>query len=210
MKIDQVLDTSATDVKILRFGYFSDQRGYFTEPFRKSDLAAHGNLGSIAGQEIVQINESFSGRGVMRGLHFQWNPYMGKLVRTISGHMIDIFLDIRKGSPGFGKIGLQDMPAYNDFGEWIWVPPGFAHGNFFLEDSKIEYLCTGEYSPGCEGGISPVAADIDWTNCDKRLRSVFEEFICAGAVLSDKDRNGMSLSEWSADQRSSKFIFGDC
>ena len=105
----------------------------------------------------MQANQSLSEKGVMRGMHFQWNPYMGKLVRTISGHMVDMVLDIRIDSPTFGKMIAYDMPASdeNDYDEWIWVPPGFAHGNFFSEKTIIEYMCTGQYSPGCEACISP-------------------------------------------------------
>ena len=93
---------------------------------------------------------------------------MGKLVRTIRGHMIDVVLDIRKGSPTYGKIIAHDMPVQGDedYAEWIWVPPGFAHGNTFPADTVIEYLCSGEYSPGNEAGISPVADDLDWSLCE--------------------------------------------
>ena len=99
---------------------------------------------------------------------------MGKLVRTLSGRMVDMILDIRKGSTTFGKIIAYDMPSEHeaDYNEWIWVPPGFAHGNFFTEDSTIEYFCSGEYSPGCEAGISPLAADIDWSLCEGSLKEL--------------------------------------
>lgn len=168
--------------------------------------------GSIAGKEIVQINESFSNRGVMRGLHFQWNPYMGKLVRTISGHMVDMFLDIRIDSPTFGKISMYDMPARDEEGysEWIWIPPGFAHGNFFLKPSRIEYLCTGEYSPGCEAGISPLAPDIDWALCDAVCKDRFDALVKGGLILSEKDQQGLSVTQWREDPRSANFVYGSC
>ncbi len=88
---------------------------------------------------------------------------MGKLLRTLSGRMVDMVMDIRKGSPNFGKIILYDMPADLNASEdeWIWVPPGFAHGNYFTEPTRIQYLCTGEWSPGCEAGISPLSGDLD-------------------------------------------------
>ena len=85
-------------IKILRFERFCDHRGYFTEHYRRSDFSKHPEMDFMKGVEFVQCNESYSKRGTLRGLHFQWNPYMGKLVRTISGRMLDIVLDIRKGS----------------------------------------------------------------------------------------------------------------
>ena len=157
--------------------------------------------------EFVQCNESFSKTGTVRGLHFQWNPYMGKLVRTVSGRMIDIVLDIRKGSPTLGKLVLHDMPADRASGsqDWIWVPPGFAHGNVFPEDTVIEYLCSGEYSQGCEAGVSPYAADLDWTLCDSRLKSTFQDIASATTLVTDKDRNGFSVAQWLGDERSNNF-----
>lgn len=79
--------------------------------------------------------------------------------------MIDLFLDIRKGSPNYGMAAAYDMRSSsdNDFAEWIWIPPGFAHGNFFTQESTIEYMCSGEYSPDCEATISPLATDLDWS-----------------------------------------------
>ena len=159
----------------------------------------------------MQANESFSKAGTVRGLHFQWNPYMGKLVRTVSGRMIDMVLDIRKGSPTFGKIILYDMPADKqvDYNEWIWVPPGFAHGNFFPEDTMIEYFCSGQYSPGCEAGISPVADDIGWSLCDKRLKKLYDKIVVTTSLITDKDKNGFSVNGWKNDDRSNNFIYGE-
>ena len=213
MKLIKAIKLIIQNVKVIQYGYFPDDRGFFTEPFRKSDLANYVEAGSIAGREIVQINESFSKTGVMRGLHFQWNPYMGKLVRTINGHMIDMFLDIRKGSPTFGKIAMYDMPCRDDdnYSEWIWVPPGFAHGNFFLQPTRIEYLCTGEYSPGCEGAISPLADDLDWSLCDVKCKKMLDKLIADDLlIMSEKDRAGMSLSEWEKNPDSKNFIHGEC
>ena len=175
MKLLNVQTLHVKAIKVICFARFCDHRGYFTEHFRKSDLKNHPDTAFMKDIEFVQANESFSKGGTIRGLHFQWNPYMGKLVRTISGRMVDIVLDIRKGSPTFGKIILYDMPANPnaDYQEWIWVPPGFAHGNFFTENTVIEYFCSGEYSPGCEAGISPLAEDIDWSLCDKKLKREF-------------------------------------
>jgi dTDP-4-dehydrorhamnose 3,5-epimerase len=197
------------DIHVIRFGRFCDARGYFTEPFRKSDFQNSPHTQFLRDVSFVQANESYSRAGVIRGLHFQWNPYMGKLVRTIEGHMVDLVLDIRKGSPTFGKIIAHDMPARRneEHGEWIWVPPGFAHGNFFLEETIIEYFCSGEYSPGCEAGISPLASDLDWSLCDQGLKDEFDKLLQRGPLMTDKDRKGFALAAWLKDERSNNFTY---
>lgn len=211
MKIVEVKTLSIEAVKIIRFARFCDHRGYFTEQYRKSDFEQHTAMDFMRGIEFVQANESFSIKGTVRGLHFQWNPYMGKLVRTLSGRMVDMVLDIRKGSPTFGKIICYDMPATpdRDYSEWIWVPPGFAHGNFFTENTMIEYFCTGEYSLGCEAGISPLAADVGWSLCDPKLKKMFDQIAPSSDLITDKDRNGFSVSDWESDERSENFIYGE-
>lgn len=140
-------------------------------------------------------------------MHFQWNPYMGKLVRPVYGHFVDMALDIRLGSSTFGKIIAYDLPAQEnrDYDEWIWVPIGFAHGVFFLEESKIEYFCTGEYSPGCEAGISPMAKDINWSLCEPRLKKIFDE-VAKTPIISEKDQRGMSVAQWKGDARAKNFV----
>jgi dTDP-4-dehydrorhamnose 3,5-epimerase len=210
MKLVSVRSLLLFEVKVIQFIKFMDERGYFTEHYRKSDFENHPNMNFIKGIDFVQCNESYSKKGVCRGLHFQWNPYMGKLVRTLMGRMIDIALDIRKGSPTFGKIILYDMPANinSDISEWIWVPPGFAHGNFFLEDTLIEYFCSGEYSPGCEASISPLAHDIDWELCDTELKELFFSIVPHTKLITDKDKNGFTLERWIKDERSDNFLYG--
>ena len=212
MKILSVRPLVLPDVKVIRFARFIDNRGYFTEPFRRSDFDTHPEVGFLRGVALPQINESWSRAGVIRGLHFQWNPFMGKLVRTVSGRMVDLFLDIRLGSPTLGRIAAYDMPASDDVShsEWIWVPPGFAHGNFFTETSRIEYLCSGEYSAGCEAGISPVAADLDWSGCDPSLKREFDGLAAGSAIISEKDAAGLSLAAWRADARAQNFVYGQC
>ena len=209
MKILAVDRLKIPEIKVIRFARFCDQRGYFTEHFRQSDFRTSPLTPFMEGVEFVQTNESFSKAGTVRGLHFQWNPYMGKLVRTLHGHMVDLILDIRKGSPTFGKAIAYDMPSNRseDFNEWIWVPPGFAHGNTFLEDTSIEYFCSGEYSPGHEAGISPLAEDIDWSLCDQNLRGTFQEIASSTPLITDKDKNGLSVSSWEEDQRSNNFVY---
>jgi dTDP-4-dehydrorhamnose 3,5-epimerase len=209
MKILAVDQLKMPEIKIVRFARFRDQRGYFTEHFRQSDFRTNPLAPFMEGVEFVQSNESFSKAGTVRGLHFQWNPYMGKLVRTLYGHMMDLILDIRRGSPTFGKAIAYDMPSNKseDFNEWIWIPPGFAHGNAFLEDTSIEYFCSGEYSPGHEAGISPLAKDIDWSLCDQNLRKTFHEIVSSTLLITDKDKNGLSVSSWEEDERSKNFVY---
>jgi dTDP-4-dehydrorhamnose 3,5-epimerase len=210
MRILCVTPLALPEVKVLRFGRFRDHRGYFTEPFRRSDFDRHPDLGFLSNVDFPQMNESFSQARVLRGLHFQWDPAQGKLLRTQSGRMVDIFLDIRHGSPSFGQAAMYDMPASNeaDFSEWIWVPPGFAHGNFFTEASRIEYLCSGEYNAAAEGSISPLAPDIDWSLCDAGLKGEFDRLIAGGPLMSDKDRDAPPLSAWQTDHRSRQFVYG--
>jgi dTDP-4-dehydrorhamnose 3,5-epimerase len=210
MKIVEVKTLQINAVKVIGFARFCDHRGYFTEHYRKSDFANHPQIEFMKNVEFVQCNESYSRKGTVRGLHFQWNPHMGKLVRTLSGRMVDMVLDIRKGSPTFGKIICYDMPVIQsaDHSEWVWVPPGFAHGNFFTEDTMIEYFCSGQYSPGCEACISPLAKDIDWSLCDIELKKLFDGIDSAGPLITDKDKNGFSVQQWEKTGNSEQFIYG--
>lgn len=210
MKILKVKTLAIPEIKVIRFARFCDHRGYFTEQFRKSDFSNHSDMDFLKGVEFVQANESLSKPNTIRGMHFQWNPYMGKLVRTLKGRMIDLILDIRKGSPTFGKMIAYDMPnnPEADYSEWIWVPPGFAHGNIFTEESLIEYFCSGEYSSGCEAGISPLASDIDWSLCDAELKELFDEIVNKPELLiTDKDKDALSVDEWFNDDRSENFVY---
>lgn len=211
MQILDIKNLAIPEIKIIRYKRFSDNRGYFSETFRKSDFEMTGDLGKLAKSDFTQTNEVFSKDGVIRGFHFQFNPYMGKMVRTLEGHMIDFALDIRKDSETFGKIVAYDMlyRKEDDYGEWIWVPPGFAHGNLLTQDSRVEYFSTGQHNPEGEVGISPLAGDIDWSLCDVSLKKIFDEFsqkARASGLLSDKDKNGLSLGEWLKDRRADKFI----
>jgi dTDP-4-dehydrorhamnose 3,5-epimerase len=209
MKVVAVGRLAIPEIRVIRYGRFSDDRGFFTEHFRKSDFAAHPQLDFMRNVEFLQCNESYSKPGTVRGMHFQWNPYMGKMVRTLQGRMVDLVLDIRKGSPTFGKLIGYDMPADNssEYAEWIWVPPGFAHGNFFTQTSQIEYFCSGEYSPGCEAGISPLASDIDWSLFDAGLKEEFNGIISGNPLITDKDRNGHTLASWMENPDSDQFVY---
>jgi dTDP-4-dehydrorhamnose 3,5-epimerase len=133
---------------------------------------------------------------------------MGKLVRTLRGRMVDLILDIRKGSPTMGKLIAYELPyePHAEYSEWIWIPPGFAHGNYYTAESSIEYFCSGEYSPGCEAAISPLSKDIDWSECDPHLMKEFAG-ILDKAIISEKDKRGCTLTQWLQDERSNNFVF---
>jgi dTDP-4-dehydrorhamnose 3,5-epimerase len=209
VKILEVKALAIPEIRVIRFARFHDHRGYFAESFRRSDFQSHPELSFLHNINFLQCNESYSRTGTVRGLHFQWNPFMGKLIRTLSGRMVDLVLDIRKGSPTFGKIIAYDMPGdfFAEFSEWIWVPPGFAHGNFFEKDTQIEYFCSGEYSPGSEAGISPLAADIDWALCEPGLSRRFAALIPGLSLITEKDRSGYSLAEWAQNPNSDNFLY---
>jgi dTDP-4-dehydrorhamnose 3,5-epimerase len=210
MKILEVFHLAMPEIKVIRFARFRDHRGFFTEHYRASDFTAHERLSCFRGVSFVQSNESHSRTGTIRGMHFQWNPFMGKLVRTVFGRMVDLILDIRKGSPTYGKMIAHDMPGRleDEAAEWIWVPPGFAHGNLFLEETVIEYFCSGEYSQGCEAGISPLSPDIDWSLCDSKLKATFDRIARTTERMTDKDRAAPGVSAWAEDPRSENFIYG--
>jgi len=204
MKILETRDLGLPGVKVVRYARFRDERGYFTETFRREEMSE-----ALGGEiEVVQQNESRSAADVVRGLHLQWNPWQGKLVRAIEGRLIDVALDVRRGSPTFGQAVALEMPARpgDDDCVWIWLPPGFAHGAFFTETTTIQYLCTGAWSPGCEASISPAAPDIDWSPCDPALREEIRALLDGGARLSEKDRDGMSLAEWRESEAASRFV----
>ena len=206
MKIESVTQLAIPEVKVLRFARFPDDRGYFTEVYRNHQVAEALGADSF---EIVQVNESCSRAGVVRGLHAQWNPWQGKMIRPLAGKFIDLALDIRKGSPTFGRIVAHamtcDRTAMSE--EWIWVPPGFAHGVAFTEEGAIQYLCTSAWSPGCELSISPGAEDLDWTICESGLREEVQGFLRLDIVTNEKDSAGFTLAEWLADPRSAEFTY---
>lgn len=137
---------------------FGDARGHFFESYRYDIFAQNG-----IPFQFVQDNQSFSTAGVLRGLHFQNAPFaQGKLVRVVTGKVIDVAVDIRPNSPTFGKhqkfildASLQNM---------VYIPEGFAHGFAALEDSIFSYKCTNNYNKASEGGIIWNDSDlnIDW------------------------------------------------
>lgn len=209
MRILEVTHLALPEVAVIRIHRYHDHRGYFAEQLRLSSLHSSEQTSFLRGLSFVQSNESFSRPGTIRGLHFQWNPYQGKLVRVIYGRMLDLAADIRPGSPTFGQIiayamaGGEEQPT----SEWIWLPPGFAHGICAHEPTLIEYACTGEYNPACEAAISPLAGDLDWSRCDPGLRAAFRRAADGEPLISPKDRGGLTLRAWADDPRSANFPY---
>ncbi|MGE0433208.1 MAG: dTDP-4-dehydrorhamnose 3,5-epimerase family protein [Planctomycetota bacterium] len=201
--IDAVpLSSAMPDVQRLRYARFADERGYFTETARPEQIAA---LPGFENFHIAQINESRSVAGVARGLHIQWSPFMGKLVRVVDGHLIDIACDLRKGSPTFGRVvacELRHDREDSEPGEWVWLPPGFGHGVLFpTVASRIEYLCTSAWSPATEACIALASSELDWSLVATDLAARAKSAI-AGASFSDKDRVAPTLAAWLDDPRS--------
>jgi dTDP-4-dehydrorhamnose 3,5-epimerase len=156
----QFIRTAIDDVVIIEPKVHGDARGYFTETFREDKLEA------FLGYKInfCQDNESKSSQGVLRGLHFQLPPFaQTKLVRVIQGRVLDVAVDIRRGSPTFGKYVAVELSGENK--KQLLVPRGFAHGFVVLEeDTTFAYKVDSYYSPECDRGIAfddPVFG-IDW------------------------------------------------
>jgi dTDP-4-dehydrorhamnose 3,5-epimerase len=187
MIIDKVTELAIPGVKLIHFGEYVDDRGYFCEPYRESALQS----AICEWPSCVQVNQSYSRKNVVRGLHIQTDPPMGKLVRVIDGEMFDLCLDLRNKSPTFGiAIAVEMWP-----GRWIWVPPGIAHGNFFLQPTTIEYLCTAEYSLDAKSGsVNVYDRKIKWIRDEVSDRRRLPKK--RDAVMSDRDRNAPTLAQW--------------
>ena len=140
-----VIETSLCDVKLISPRRFGDERGWFSEVFNSNSFAAAG-----LPSEFVQDNQSFSARGVLRGLHYQLGKPQGKLVRVLSGHIWDVAVDLRRESPDFGKYAGFHLRPLNAAGELelLWIPEGFAHGFVVLsETAEVLYKTTDLYHP---------------------------------------------------------------
>lgn len=209
MLITEVKSLEISDIKIIKFKRFHDQRGYFTETFREDDFYGITEMAFIRPFEFLQFNETYSHKNTFRGLHFQWNPFMGKLVRCISGHLIDMALDIRKGSPTYGKIVAYELKSSpkDTHSEWMWLPPGFAHGALTLKESYLQYLCTGTYNPKCEAAIAPIADDIDWSICNPKIEKKIKKAFDGDILIKERDWAGMTMAEWLKNKNSDKFIY---
>ncbi len=175
----QVIATDIPDVIIFEPVLHGDQRGYFLETWRADTFAAAGIT-----ETFVQDNQSSSGAGVLRGLHYQIKHPQGKLVRVISGCVYDVAVDLRRSSPTFGRWVGVELSAANH--RLFWVPPGFGHGFYVLsEQAEFVYKCTDYYAPQHERVIryDDPTIGIDWP-------------LLAGVAttLSDKDLSGQAFT----------------
>jgi dTDP-4-dehydrorhamnose 3,5-epimerase len=147
----QVMDTPLADVKLIQPQRFGDSRGWFAEVFNQSTFSAAG-----LPTQFVQDNQSFSAKGVLRGLHYQLGQPQGKLVRVLSGHIWDVAVDLRPNSPDFGKWAGFHLRAQSpdDDLQLVWIPEGFAHGFLVLSDTaEVLYKTTSFYYPAGERSI---------------------------------------------------------
>ena len=173
----KVTPTEHPEVLLVEPDVYPDPRGFFMETFHAKKFTEAG-----LPAEFLQDNHSHSVRGVLRGLHYQLQHPQGKLVRVVNGEVLDVAVDIRKGSPRFGQWVSATLSAEN---RWqFYVPPGFAHGFCTVsEQADFLYKCTDVYAPGDEYGIAwdDPALAIEWPQLDY--------------LLSDKDRENPVLSE---------------
>jgi dTDP-4-dehydrorhamnose 3,5-epimerase len=145
-----ILNTALTEVKLIQPKRFGDSRGWFAETFNQTAFGEAGLPSSFA-----QDNQSFSTRGVLRGLHYQLGKPQGKLVRVLSGHIWDVAVDLRRNSPDFGKwAGFHLKPLTGGEIQCLWIPEGFAHGFLVLSDAaEVLYKTTNLYHPQGERSI---------------------------------------------------------
>lgn len=177
----RVQKTDIEGVLIVEPTVHGDQRGYFMESFSERDFEAATGLTV----RFVQDNESRSRRGVLRGLHFQREPYaQAKLVRVVQGRVLDVAVDIRPGSATFGKYVTVELSAENH--RQLFIPKGFAHGYVVLEeDTVFQYKCDEYYHPESEDGIA-------WNDPQIGIEWGVEE---SEVVISQKDMNRKLLCE---------------
>ncbi len=144
----EIIETKIKDLLVIKPDVFHDERGYFFESYNKARFAQHG-----LDMNFVQDNESQSMKGVLRGLHFQKPPFaQGKLVRVVKGAVMDVAVDLRKGSPTYGQWESVVLTGGNKL--MFWIPEGFAHGFVCLENhSVLTYKCTNVYNKASEGSL---------------------------------------------------------
>tara|TARA_B110000908_G_scaffold127798_1_gene149958 strand:+ start:5211 stop:5753 length:543 start_codon:yes stop_codon:yes gene_type:complete len=166
-----IIKTPIENLLVLEPKVFEDERGYFFESFNKKKFEDIGIK-----ESFVQDNQSLSNKNVLRGLHFQAPPFaQGKLVRVITGSVLDIAVDIRKESATYGKYFSIILSEQNK--KMFWIPPGFAHGFLTLEDQTIfSYKCSGDYNPSSEGSLlwNDPQLNIEW-NIDEPIVSAKDQ-----------------------------------
>jgi dTDP-4-dehydrorhamnose 3,5-epimerase len=178
----KVVETSLPGCVVIEPAVFGDDRGFFFETWNAD---RYGQLGLP--DKFVQSNVSSSARGVLRGLHYQWPNPQGKLVSVLEGEVYDVAVDIRRGSPTFGRWAAVILSAENK--RQFWIPEGFAHGFAVLSERAIfSYLCTAQYDKSADAGVrwDDAAIGIDWP--------------IDSPLLSDKDGKAPFLAEVAEDR----------
>lgn len=176
-------------VKVIIPRVFPDERGFFMETYRQDQFAALG-----IPYDFVQDNHSRSDKGVVRGLHFQWDKPLAKLMRVTVGEVFLVAVDIRKGSPTLGQWFGIEVSAKNK--RQVFAPPGFARGFCVLSDvAELQYKCTAHYNPRGEGGIL-------WNDPD-----IGVEWPMENLMLSEKDKKAWLLREWLELDYSDTFMY---
>ena len=170
-------------IQVYNISKFEDHRGEFYESYNK-------DINEYFPERFVQTNISKSKQGVFRGLHYQWDHPMGKLVTALHGEIIDFYMDIREGSPTYGKIGNLRLTDYNP--TLLYIPPGFAHGFYSVTDSIVKYECTSYYNKEGEGAIS--YEELEFIN----------NINLSDLIISQKDLEAQSFLEYKKD---AKFTF---
>jgi dTDP-4-dehydrorhamnose 3,5-epimerase len=177
------------DVAVLVPDIFQDNRGFFIESFRTDQFEQLG-----LPTAFVQDNHSRSAKGVVRGLHFQWEPPMAKLMRVTAGAAFLVAVDVRKGSPTLGQwVGVEASPENR---RMVWAPAGFARGFCALaEGTEIQYKCTAIYNSRAESAIR-------WNDPEIGIKWPLTD-----ALVSDKDRKARTLAEWLDSPESENFQY---
>jgi len=176
----KVIETDIAGVLIFEPRVFRDERGEFLETWSMQRYKEAGIVG-----DFVQDNVSYSVKGVLRGLHYQYPHSQGKLVQVLEGEVLDVAVDIRQGSPTFGKYVSAVLSRENH--RQLYIPPGFAHGFCVISDSAIfSYKCTDYYNAKTEGGIL-------WNDPDIGIKWPLTE-----PILSEKDRKYLRLKDAAA------------
>lgn len=184
------IETSIRDLYIIEPTVFGDHRGYFLESYAKRDFFEAGLT-----MEFVQDNESKSKKGVLRGLHFQTKHTQGKLVRVVKGEVFDVAVDLREGSPTFGK--WEGVLLTEENKKQFYVPEGFAHGFLVVSDEAIfQYKCTDYYAPEYDGGIL-------WNDSDIGINWPLEGI--DEVLLSEKDKVQQSFKEFTKKENPFKY-----
>jgi dTDP-4-dehydrorhamnose 3,5-epimerase len=177
------------EIVVLTPQVFADDRGYFMETYREDEFARLG-----LPTTFVQDNHSYSRKGVLRGLHFQWEPAMGKLMRVTSGTAFLVAADVRPGSPTLGKWFGLEVSAENK--KQVWAPEGFARGFCALTDGvEVQYKCTGTYNSKAESAVR-------WDDSDLAI-----EWPIRDVTVSEKDRKAQTFAEWLASDDAQKLAY---